>query len=92
MKKLYGTIEISKILKEGGRTFKEHINYYKLKNEKFGFEIVKENHMKENINVMNIDNVTSSESIINRILDFLVTKEVMPESEDIIEDLVKQYT
>ncbi len=92
MKKLYGSIEISKILKEGGSTFKEHINYYKLKNEKFGFEIVKKNQMKENINVMNIDNITSSESIINRILDFLVTKEVMPESEDIIEDLVKQYT
>ena len=57
-----------------------------------GFLVSALNHMKENVNVMNIDNITSNESIINRILDFLVTKEVMPESEDIIEDLVKQYT
>ena len=92
MKKLYGSIEISKILKEGGKNSKEHINYYKLKNEKFGFEIVKENHMEENVKVTNINNITSSESIINRILDFLVAKEIKPESDDIIEDLVKEYT
>jgi len=91
MKKLYGSIEISKILKEGGKSIKEHINYYKLKNEKYGFEIVKRNDLKENIEITNINNITENEKKINNILDILVAKEIMPESEDIIEDLVKQY-
>lgn len=91
MKKLYGSIEISKILKEGGKSIKEYIDYYKLKNEKYGFEIIKKNDLKENVERTNINDITENESKINHILDVLVTKEITPEKDDIIEDVVKQY-
>lgn len=91
MKKLYGSIEISKILGEGGKIIKEYINYYKVKDEKYGFEIVKKNNQKENIQRTNINDITENESKINNFLDTLVELEISPESDDVIEDLVKQY-
>lgn len=91
MKKLYGTIEISKFLKEGGSLVKEYIDYYKLKDKKYGFEIVKKNNQQENIEITNINDITENESKINNFLNVLLEKEISPESDDVIEDLVKQY-
>lgn len=86
MKNLYGTIMINKEITEKGQKIQEHINYYKICDKKYGFEIVKENDEKvEKINI------TDNEEAINHILNLLVNKEIMPNASDIIEDLVKQY-
>ena len=47
MKKLYGTIMINKQIMDKQKRTQENINYYKLKNKKYGIEIVKENEGKE---------------------------------------------
>lgn len=90
MKKLYGQISINKQIIEKERNLRENINYYKLKNEKYGIEIVKENEEKEKIEIANVANVTDNEDAINYILNLLVTKQVMPTQEDVIDDLVKR--
>lgn len=91
MKNLYGSIVIKKQLKEKGQEIQEHVNYYKLKNKKYGLEIVKENEEKQKIEITNVRDITDDEQKINDVLNFLVIKEVMPDAPDIIEDLVKQY-
>ncbi len=91
MKNLYGSIVIQKELKEKGQEIREHVNYYKLKNKKYGLEIVKENEEKQKIEITNVRDITDDEQKINNVLNFLVIKEVMPNAPDVIEDLVKQY-
>ena len=91
MKNLYGTIKINKIL--GDTCIKEDINYYKLKNRKYGLEIVKINSTNEKeIEVANIKNITDDEEIIDEVLQDLVIKEITPGSSDVIEDLLKIHT
>lgn len=92
MKKLYGTIMIHKQIMDKQRLTQENINYYKLKNKKYGIEIVKENEEKEKMEIANLMNITDSEEAINYILSLLVKKKIMPNEADVIDDLVKQYT
>ena len=90
MKNLYGTIDINKML--GGICIKEQINYYKLKNSKYGLEIVKSNSTKENeVEITNMEDITDNEEKINKVLNDLVIKEITPDEEDVIEDLLKIY-
>ena len=91
MKKLYGTILIHKQIMEKQNTMKENINYYKLKDKKYGIEIVKENEEKEKLEITNLINVTDNEEAINYLLSTLVKKKIMPSESDVIHDLVKQY-
>lgn len=90
MKKLYESISIDKRIQQCNEQICESINYYKLKNNKYGIEIEKKNENKE-IEKTNVIDITDDEEKINNILNLLVCKQVMPSSEDIIEDLVKQY-
>lgn len=92
MKKLYGTIMINKQIIDKQKRIQENINYYKLKNKKYGIEIVKENEGKEKLEVANVMNITDSEEAINYILSLLINKKIMPNESDVIDDLVKQYT
>ena len=92
MKKLYGTIMIHKQVMDKQKRTQENINYYKLKNIKYGIEIVKENEEKEKLEIANMMNVTDSEEAINHILSMLINKKIMPNESDVIDDLVKQYT
>ena len=90
MKNLYGTIDINKML--GGICIKEQINYYKLKNSKYGLEIVKSNSTNENeVEITNMEDITDNEEKINKVLNDLVIKEITPNEEDVIEDLLKIY-
>lgn len=91
VKKLYGTIRISKQVIDKQKTIQENINYYKLKNKKYGIEIVKENEEKEKLEIANLSNVTENEEAINYILSLLLAKQIMPNDADVIDDLVKQY-
>lgn len=89
MKNLYGSIKIKKVILDGRQSIEERINYYKLKNKKYGFEIVKEDSINsENIEIINI---TDNEEKIDNVLRTLVVKQITPGSSDIIEDLIKQY-
>ena len=92
MKKLYGTIMINKQIMDKQKRTQENINYYKLKNKKYGIEIVKENEGKEKLEMANVMNITDSEEAINYILSLLINKKIMPNESDVIDDLVKQYT
>ena len=92
MKKLYGTIMIHKQIMDKQKRTQENINYYKLKNIKYGIEIVEENEEKEKLEIANMMNVTDSEEAINHILSMLINKRIMPNESDVIDDLVKQYT
>lgn len=92
MKKLYGTIMINKQIMDKQKRTQENINYYKLKNKKYGIEIVKENEGKEKLEIANVMNITDSEEAINYILSLLINKKIMPNESDVIDDLVKQYT
>lgn len=88
MKNLYGTIKISKVLGQDNH-IEESINYYKLKNKKYGLQIVKRNNsIKEKYK---IENITDNEQKIDEILKHLVIKEITPDSSDVIEDLLKIY-
>ncbi len=90
MKNLYGTIKINKILGTNNMSIEEHINYYKLKNKKYGLEIIKSNNTnEEDIEVTNIKNITDNEEKIDNLLNDLVIKQITPGSSDVIEDLVK---
>lgn len=90
MKNLYGTIKINKMLGMNNMCIEEHINYYKLKNKKYGLEIVKSNSTNdEKIEITNIKNITDNEEKINNLLNDLVIKQITPNSSDVIEDLVK---
>ena len=91
MKKLYGTIMINKQIMDKQKRTQENINYYKLKNNKYGIEIVKENEEKEKLEIANVMNITDSEEAINYILSLLINKKIMPNESDVIADLVKQY-
>lgn len=91
MKKLYGTIIINKEIMEKEKRIQENINYYKLKNKMYGIEIVKQNEQKEKVEMANLLNVTDNEEAINYILSLLIAKQIMPNEEDVIHDLVKQY-
>ena len=91
MKKLYGTIMIDKEITEKHKRMQESINYYLLKDEMYGIEIVKENEEKEKLEIANLMNVTDSEEAINYILSVLFKKEIMPNDSDVIDDIVKQY-
>ena len=91
MRNLYGTISINKSL--GDVRIVENINYYKLKNSKYGLEIVKSNSTDENkIEVTNLKDVTDNEEEIDKVLNDLVINEITPSAEDVIEDLLKTYT
>lgn len=92
MKKLYGTIMINKQIMDKQKRTQENINYYKLKNKKYGIEIVKENEEKEKLEIANVMNITDNEEAINYILSLLINKKIMPNEADVIDDLVKQYT
>ena len=92
MKKLYGTIMINKQIMDKQKRTQENINYYKLKNKKYGIEIVKENEGKEKLEIANVMNITDNEEAINYILSLLINKKIMPNESDVIDDLVKQYT
>lgn len=90
MKNLYGTIKISKILGLNNMCIEESIDYYKLKNKKYGLEIVKSNNINDKrIEIANIKNITDSEEKIDSLLNELVIKQITPNSSDVIEDLVK---
>lgn len=90
MKNLYGSIDINKVL--GGTCIKENISYYKLKNSKYGLQIVKSYSTNEKeIEVTNIEDITDNEEKINKVLNDLVIKEITPNEEDVIEDLLKIY-
>ena len=91
MKKLYGTIMIHKQILEKHKSMQENIHYYKLKNQKYGIEIVKENEEKEKLEIANLMDVTDNEEAINYLLSMLVNKRIMPNEADVIHDLVKQY-
>ncbi len=91
MKKLYGTIMINKQIFGRQNQVQESISYYKLKDKRYGIEIVKENLAKANLEVANLLNITDSEEAINHILNLLVKKEIMPKDSDVIDDIVKQY-
>ena len=92
MKKLYGTIMINKQIMDKQKSMNESINYYKLKDKKYGIEIVKENEVNEKLEIANLMNVTDNEEAINYILSLLVNKEIMPKDEDVIDEIVKYYT
>ena len=92
MKKLYGTIMINKQIMDKQKSMHESINYYKLKDKKYGIEIVKENEVNEKLEIANLMNVTDNEEAINYILSLLVNKKVMPNDEDVIDEIVKYYT
>ena len=83
---------INKQIIDKQKMVQESINYYKLKNKKYGIEIVKENEEKEKLEIANLMNVTDNEEAINYILSLLVRKEIMPNDSDVIQDIVKQYT
>ena len=83
---------INKQIIDKQKRVQESINYYKLKNKKYGIEIVKENEEKEKLEIANLMNVTDNEEAINYILSLLVRKEIMQNDSDIIQDIVKQYT
>lgn len=90
MKNLFGTIKINKSLGNNGMCIEESINYYKLKNKKYGLEIVKSNNTNDKkVEVTNIKNITDNEEKIDNLLKDLVIKQITPNSSDIIEDLVK---
>lgn len=81
MKKLYA----STVMKNEHTT--GTINYYQIQDKKYGIEIVKQmkNYEPE---TTRIENITDSKEIINRVLEFLTEKFVMPDTaEYIIEDL-----
>ena len=92
MKKLYGKILINKQIMDKSKEIIESINYYKLKNKKYGIEIVRENQGKEEIEIANVVNVTDNEDAINYILSLLVGKEITPNDTDVIDEIVKYYT
>ena len=92
MRKLYGTIIINKHIMDKQREIQESINYYKLKDKKYGIEIVKENEEKEKLEIANVTNVTDNEEAINYILSLLVGKEITPNDVDVIDEIVKYYT
>lgn len=83
---------IHKQIMDKQKRTQENINYYKLKNKKYGIEIVKENEEKEKMEIANLMNITDNEEAINYILSLLVKKKIMPDEADVIDDLVKQYT
>ncbi len=90
MKNLYGSIRINKILGKEKQSIEKNIDYYKLKNDKYGLEIVKRNGTnEEDIEVTNIADITDNEEKIDNILNELVIKEITPELSDVIEDLLK---
>lgn len=81
MKKLYA----STVMKNEHTT--GTINYYQILDEKYGIEIVKQmrNYEPE---TARIENITESKEIINKVLEFLTEKFVMPDAAKyIIEDL-----
>ena len=88
MKSLYACIEINRTNNETGDGMKEKIQYYKTKDELYGIEVVKENNLpiKE---ISDIAQITEDESIIDNILEKLVSNGVMCNFEDIINDLIK---
>lgn len=90
MKNLYGTISIFKNFNENNEQEKENINYYKIKNDKYGLEIEME-HGNQMVEKMYAENITEDERKIEYILKDLLKYEVTPGSRDVIEDLVKQY-
>lgn len=90
MKNLYGSIKISKVLGQNKQCIEENIDYYKLKDDRYGLEIVKRDSTnEENIEVTNIADITDNEEKIENILNDLVIKEITPELSDVIEDLLK---
>lgn len=91
MKKLFGTITINTHILEQTDNTHENINYYKLKNKKYGLSITRLNGNNRKKNAINIFNLTDNESAINYILNMLINKQIRPEQSDVIDDLVKQY-
>lgn len=92
MKKLYGTVSINKILGKDNFKIEEQIKYYKLKNEKYGLEIVKSNGIdKETNEVTNMEDLTDNEDKIDELLNYLVIQEITPDLSDVIEDLLKKH-
>ena len=90
MRNLYGTISINKVL--GDICIMEKINYYKLKNSKYGLEIVKSNGTNEKeIERTNMKNVTDNEEKIEKVLNDLIINEITPSADGVIEDLLKTY-
>lgn len=89
MKNLYGSISVNKCIEYSKKILTENIKYYKLKNEKYGLEIIKKGN--KNDEKIEIKNITNNEQQINNLLDILVIKQITPNSLDVIEDLVKIY-
>lgn len=90
MKRLYGKIIINKQIMDKEKGVHENINYYKLKNKKYGIEIVKENEENKKLEIANVSNLTDNEEAVNYILNLLVRKQIMPSETDVIDDLVKR--
>ena len=90
MKNLYGTISIFKNFIDNKEQIDESINYYKIKDHKYGLVIEKENS-NEIIEKIYYKNITEDEKKIEYILKDLLKYEVEPNATDIVEDLVKQY-
>lgn len=89
MKNLYGSIRINKILPKENEYIEEDIKYYKTKKEKYGLKIIKREKLKKE--KFEINDITDNEETIEKVLNYLVIKQITPESSDVIEDLLKVY-
>lgn len=100
MKSLYGTINISKRIKES--SLEEIFKYYKIKkinnnrsnnDYNYGLEIIKSNSQNvERLLITRINNLTYNEEVIESILNNLVLNEVTTNIEDVVEDLLIIYS
>ena len=85
LKKLYGSVDLSCEEQEISKIFK--IEYYKIKEEKYGLEIIKRT-LNQEIESKIIRKIYDEEKHINELLEILKRNKVTPtELEYILEDL-----
>ncbi len=87
MKKLYSSVEISKVLDD----FKETRKYYITKDRTYGFEITKtENDDLVEEDVLVMDNLIDSEDEVKALIDELIKcEEDYSQAQYIVEDFIK---
>lgn len=92
MRKIYAELETKDFdLTNIGGICNSKLKYYITKDNEYGIEVVKTQESKNSITteIKNIINVTTDESKIEKILDVLVERRVLPYvAEDVIHDLV----
>lgn len=79
MKKLYAIVNIKR------KDLKSKIKYYETKKENYGVEIVRTVKNKV-LSRKSIDNITSKERNIYKILDLITRQLITPETAEYIED------